>query len=141
MAPVVRISDDLFKELQKLAEPLVDNLEDVIWKLIGKKKNDVVIVSTGRRPKVGLNQRFARDILELLRDMGPLPSTRVLEELEKRVGRQLTGGDLKKEPSGQIAWQHRVHAAKFNLKKAGLLEDVQRGQWKITQQGLEWLKG
>jgi restriction endonuclease Mrr len=133
MAPVIRISDDLFKELQKLAEPLVDNVEDIIWKLIKKKK-------PGARSQDGLNQRFARDILKLLHDLGSLSSSKVLAELERRLGSQLTSDDRKQEPSGQIAWRHRIHATKFNLKKDGLLEDVQRGEWGITKKGLECLR-
>ena len=33
---VIRISNELVKELEKQAEPLADNVESVLWKILGK---------------------------------------------------------------------------------------------------------
>ena len=42
--PVVRISDELFKEIQKYAEPIVDTFESALWKALKVRRgNDVAI--------------------------------------------------------------------------------------------------
>ena len=42
--PVLRISEELFKEVQKYAEPLVDDFESVMWKILKLVRKDSVQV-------------------------------------------------------------------------------------------------
>ena len=154
MSPVIRISEELFKELQNKAEPLVDTVEDVIWKLLRQSGDDgppSKITSTPITPSLpgsskyrrsmGNNERFAKEILLVLRD-GPKWPDQVFDHIADRLGDELSDYDRDIDSVGQIRWHHRVHATRFNLKQLGLLDNPGksiRAPWEITPEGLEWL--
>ena len=148
MAPVARVSDENFKRIKRFAEPLEDTFDDVLGRVLDMAERQSLgsstdALETGRRSGariVGVNRRFARDILEVLRDHGgTVPTEKVFDELARRLKDELRTEDWKRDPTGQIVWRHRVHATKRELKVAGLIEDVATRRWKITDAALEEL--
>lgn len=143
--PVIRISEELFKEVQKYAEPLVDNFETTIWKifkLLGKDNIQIPIKhearSTGNltRPK-----DFWKPILEvLIEEGGQAPVRQVVQSVERKMKSRFKLGDRKKNFDGSEKWEKQVNYQRLAMKHEGLLaNDSPRGIWEITEQGKKWL--
>jgi len=138
--PVVRISDELFKEVQKYAEPLVDDFESALWKALGsnKKSKKPTPPETGELTRQG---EFWRPILEALVEMGAQGSR---QEVHKAVERKMKGrlkpGDYQLNRDGTTKWGKAVDYQRLKMKHEGLIAgNTPRGIWKITDQGRRWL--
>ena len=72
--PVVRVSDELFREVQEHAEPLVDKFETVPRKILRSKGHGVQLdigQPSSREAETGTHSReFWRLILEVLVEKG-----------------------------------------------------------------------
>ena len=142
----VTISDENFAWLQSFTVPLIDrDVNDVISRRIRPLIKGVnttpykptpSTASTGRRNG---HHRFGLELLKVLRDHGPADRQLVMAEMGKRLADKLSPNDWDEEPSGAIAWKHRVDATKFHYKNQGWIEDIRRGVWAITESGLHIL--
>jgi hypothetical protein len=143
--PVVRVSEELFKEVQKYAEPLIDNFESTLWKilkLVGKDNVQIptkhVIRSTGNHipPK-----NFWRPILEILVEAGgQAPVQKVIDSLEIKMRNSFKQGDYKENLDGSEKWEKQANYQRLAMKYEGLLVDNSpRGIWAITEKGRKWL--
>ena len=86
--PVVRVSEQLFKEIQKYAEPLVDDFESTLWKILKKADPNLVLNNEVKTPIIKGDTTpqvmFWRPVLESLVELGgEAPANKVVEKVEK----------------------------------------------------------
>jgi len=143
--PVVRISEELFKEVQKYAEPLVDNFETAVWKALGSHGKLSSVRANKRSPR-GVEELtppkgFWRPILEALVERGGQASrTEVHKTVEKKMNGQLKPGDYKLNRDGTSKWSKQVDYQRLAMVHEGLIQsDSLWGIWEITDQGKQWL--
>ncbi len=143
--PVVRISEDLFEEVKKYAEPLVDNFETALWKALGRNESGQSIGQRKAKSRaVGEltpPKDFWRSILEVLIERGGQASRQqVHNDIERKMGGQLKPGDLEVNRDGTLKWSKQVDYQRLAMVQEGLLrKDSSRGNWKITDLGRQWL--
>ena len=180
----IDIDADIFKELQRLATPLVDDASSVLRRVLGlpspakeplggetsamPKTNQPEAhgmgVATSRSrggpqhsgaPRAGVvpesivadvprgsrlpQADYELPILEVLVDLGgSAPSSRVVEQVGKKLQDKLTGVDFTRVKSGETRWENRVRFARLMLKNRGeIRKDSPHGTWEITQEGRE----
>ena len=143
--PVVRISEELFKEVQKYAEPLVDNFETALWKAL-RSHGRLSSVRTDKRNSRGVGEltpqrEFWKPILEALVERGGQASrAEVHKTVEKKMNGQLKPGDYKLNRDGTTKWSKQVDYQRLAMVHEGLLQSSSlRGIWEITDQGKQWL--
>jgi hypothetical protein len=143
--PVVRISEELFKEVQKYAEPLVDNFETALWKALNAHRGLTPAKSGKSSSRVSgeLTPRGAlwRPILEALVGSGGQASRpEVHKFVERKMKEQLKPGDWKYNLDGTTKWSKQVDFQRLAMVHKGLLADnSRRGIWAITDKGRQWL--
>ena len=143
--PVVRISEELFREVQKHAEPLIDNFESALWKALGKSKTGKSVGQRGIKSRaVGeltTPKIFWKLILEVLIKRGGQASRQqVHNDIEQKVGGQLKPGDYEVNRDGTLKWSKQVDYQRLAMVHEGLLQNgLPRGIWGITDLGRQWL--
>ena len=143
--PVVRISEELFREVQKHAEPLIDNFESALWKALGKSKVEKSVGQRGVKSsavgKLTAPKIFWKLILEVLIERGGQASRQqVHNDIEQKVGRQLKPGDYEVNRDGTLKWSKQVDYQRLAMVHEGLLQNgLPRGIWGITDLGRQWL--
>ena len=143
--PVIRVSEELVKEFQKYAEPLVDDFESVLWKILKLVRKDSVQIPIRYRPRIpGILTPpgdFWKPILETLVDEGGRTSVqKVIQSVERKMRNQLTPGDKERNRDGLLKWVTQVNFQRLAMKHEGLLaSDSPRGIWEITDKGRRWL--
>jgi len=68
----------------------------------------------------------------------PLRRKDIVKEVGKRI--ELTQYDLERTESGRVRWEVRVRWAISNLVREGLLDKVERGTYRINEEGLKELR-
>ena len=142
--PVIRISEALFKEVQKYAEPLVDDFESTLWKLLRlgssttKARRRTSSVSRGEMTPV---REFWRPTLEaLVESGGRAERTEVHKAVEKKMTGRLKQSDLARNRDGTIKWSKHLDYQRLAMVHEGLLQrNSARGVWEITENGKRWL--
>jgi len=138
--PVVRISEELFKEVQKYAEPLVDDFESALWKALrsNKKPKRPTPRGTGELTPQG---EFWKPMLEALVEMGGQgPRQEVHEAVERKMKDRLKPEDYELNRDGTTKWGKAIDYQRLKMKHEGLIAgNTPRGIWKITDQGRQWL--
>ena len=146
--PVIRVSDAVYRELQRRAQPFVDTPDTVLARLLG--------VGGGQTRDVGLRPGRARKpsgdttprseyrlpILRALERLGGQgPAREVLRLVEDRMRTSLTPADREMLPSGQRErWRENAEFERLEMVKDGLLASGSpRGIWEITEAGREYL--
>jgi len=143
--PVVRISEELFKEIQKYAEPLVDDFESALWKVLQLARKNGTERSKRRethaRGTLTPPRDFWKQILETLVEKGGQASVQeVVEDVERKMKNQLKPGDYERNRDGLLKWEKQVHFQRLAMKHEGLLaSNSPRGIWAITDKGRRWL--
>jgi restriction system protein len=143
--PVVRVSEELFKEIQKYAEPLVDNFETTLWKILKLVGRDNVQIPIRRGARSTGNLTPPRDfwkpILETLVDEGGQASVqKVIQSVERKMRNVLKPGDHEKNLDGSEKWEKQVNFQRLAMVHRGLLASGSpRGVWAITNKGRIWL--
>ncbi len=143
--PVVRISEELFKEVQKFAEPLVDNFETALWKAL--RKNPVQQPARARKTKLRAigeltsPTAYWKLILNALVAMGGRGSRQeVHSSIQQRMKKQFKSGDLEENYDGTLKWNKQVDFQRLAMVHKGLLrKDTPKGIWEITEDGRQWL--
>lgn len=143
--PVVRISEELFKEVQKYAEPLVDNFETALWKAL-RAHGRLSSVRTNKRSSRGTGEltpprKLWKPILEALAERGGQASrAEVHGTVEKKMNGELKPGDYKLNRDGTTKWSKQVDYQRLAMVHEGLLQSSSlRGIWEITARGKQWL--
>jgi hypothetical protein len=144
--PVVRISEELFKEIQKYAEPLVDNFEAALWKVVKASKGEPVGSKVPKqrrfRGELTPQRTFRKPILEILISKGGTAEGReVVEELERVMEPTLKPADYEENSDGTTKWTKAANFQRLTMVHDGLLADnSERGIWQATDKGRLWLK-
>ncbi|OGN92654.1 MAG: hypothetical protein A2Z75_08325 [Chloroflexi bacterium RBG_13_50_10] len=143
--PVVRISEELFKEVQKYAEPLVDNFETALWKALNSRRG-LVPVKSGKSGSRGTGEltparALWKPILEAIIGSGGQASRpEVHKSVERKMKEQLRPGDWKTNRDGTNKWSKQVDYQRLAMVHEGLLADNSPfGIWVITDKGRQWL--
>jgi len=126
--PTIRIDHEVFKELQKRAEPLVDTPNAVIRRLLALAENAIASGEHGR------TQPSVRQIRRLPMREYELP---LLESLEERGGSAPAKEVI---TAGAVRWENRVQWLRLRLVERGLLKkDSPWGIWELSKAGREYL--
>ena len=149
--PVIRISGDTWKRLQKWAVPLEDTPDDAVKKILdvaeGAVKippvlnNSLDLQSKRKRLPRGKStpqSAFRIPIMEALYGLGGRASNdEVLRIVMEKIKPQLKEPDYQEVPSGRdIRWVNSARWAHFNLVKEGMLKkDSPRGIWELSERG------
>jgi|PlaIllAssembly_1097288.scaffolds.fasta_scaffold65252_5 hypothetical protein len=146
MAPTIRIDEAVYAWLQQQARPFEDTPNSVLRRIAkldepvavreARASTDVAEQSDhGKTPQ----QAYREPILKILLERGGQASrVEVLEELEKKMARQLTSFDREPIKSGDIRWQKTAEWQVHLMRKAGLVQpadDTPRGIWILTKKG------
>ena len=148
--PVIRVDDDVFAALQRVAIPLVDTPNSVLRRLLALEEALVegrreggVRAFLGRSGEGTERQAYRVPILRALIALGGrAPIRQVLERVEQRLRNSLTPADLEELPSGQrLRWQENAEWERFHMVREGLLSSGSpRGIWEITEEGRRFLE-
>lgn len=147
------IDDDVFAALQGMAEPLVDDINSVLRRLLDNYRRSGAS-GTGRktaaaaekmtmpagRARRGTTLPDAEYEVPLLRALDALGGRVATSEATDEVGRLLADrlgpDDRDTLRSGDIRWRNRTAFARLNLVKRGEMDgSTPRGIWAITEQG------
>ena len=144
--PVVRISEEQFREIQKYAEPLVDDFESALWKVLkiaqsnqSKSREGTIQIVKG---DVTPQKMFWTPVLEsLVEQGGEAPAQKVIEQVEIKMKNQLKPGDYEPNRDRLPKWKKGVHFQRLAMVHEGLLvKNSPRGIWRITEHGRRWLE-
>ncbi len=143
--PVIRISEELFREIQRYAEPLVDDFESALWKVLKLARKNGTETSAKREPRITGNLTPVREFWEpvfkaLVERGGQASRVEVLEAVEKKMAGELKPGDLALNRDGTTKWSKHVDYQRLVMVHEGLLaKGSDRGIWTITDKGGKWL--
>ena len=141
--PVVRISEELFKEVQKYAEPLVDNFETALWKALRSRRPGAVVGKEHRPRRTELTppREFWKPLLEALVERGGQASrAEVHKAVEKKMNNRLKPGDYELNRDGTTKWGKQLDYQRLAMVHEGLLKsNSPRRVWEITDKGRQWL--
>jgi len=148
--PTIRIDDDVYEWLKKLARPFEDTPNSVLRRvaeLDSAPPNQEEKMPTARQTKVPQvhgqktpQSAFRKPLLVVLRKLGGKGDRmRVLNEVEKLLADSLSEFDKTDIPSGNSSrWQKSAEWEVRTMREQGLLKPVSetpRGVWALTQEG------
>ena len=146
---VIEVDDEVFELLKSRAEPLVDDANSVLRRLlgVGKGKSGPSSASAPRKdaappPRAPqgslLPERSYRTpiLLELLERGGAGAAKEVIDSVGRRVDSQLTDRDREPLYGGELRWRARVQFTRLRMREDGLIKgDSPRGVWELTPRG------
>lgn len=146
--PTVDLSNQTFRALQDLAEPLVDTPEAVIRRLIEEheQRQEDEVTGNGEGPSAHRerqrakkgektpNEAFYGPIVKVLRDAGgELRAKEVVDRVGELMEEELNEVDRAELKSGEIRWRNTVRFARHDLVKSGkLASDAPFGTWQLA---------
>jgi hypothetical protein len=152
----IEIDDDVWEALKSKAEPLVDTENTVLRRVLGLGDTGSASQRLAGRMPSARTQSLPRarqgeltpqidfyvPILQALDEAGgKLETSRVLDEVYRRMKHRLTPADLR--PLRNIPWKNSVHWARKQMLDftPPLLDGSSpRGWWKITPEGRDFLR-
>jgi len=150
----VSLDDDVFEAIQIRAEPLVDDINSVLRRILRGEGGDAADLAHPRHnPSPPRAERAvpgsilpeheyqAPILIALMERNGSAHATEITDAVGELLGDRLT--ELDREPlnSGDIRWRNRVQFTRLTLRKLGLLRsDSPRGIWELTDKGREEAK-
>ena len=144
MSKEIEVDDDVFAAIQDLAEPLVDDANSVLRRVLQVHADNFGTPAMGepenRRAPTGslLPEGTYREpiLLELLDGGGTGTAKEVTDAVGRRIGDAFTERDLERLKSGDIRWRTRVQFTRLRMKEEGLIEAKSpRGRWVLTDKG------
>lgn len=146
--PTIRIDEEVYEWLQKMARPFEDTPNSVLRRVAGLdnpavKEEKMAIVRHVQSPQSQGEKTpqaaFRKPILEVLQRLGGKGDRmRVLNEVEKIMADRLTVFDKSDISSGSIRWQKSAEWEVRVMREQGLLKAVSetpRGVWALTPKG------
>jgi len=162
VARTIVVDDDVFEALQGEAEPLIDDVNSVLRRILGLETRAEVVDlrfegpaakrlgrrRTRRKSRSG-SPRAARGTLlpeseyemplleTLAQHGGRAPSSEAIDAVGRILDERLK--DLL--PSGEIRWRNRTQFVRLRLTQTGdLVKGSPRGIWEISDQGRQRLQ-
>jgi hypothetical protein len=164
MMPVIRISDDVMDMLKNFAIPLEDTPDSVLRRILNDytkikktepRENPIPVqrmvehlrvnprtaTSSVKFPRRNV-ERYARWIIAALTNLGGnAKAEEVISYIEKVFDREFTAKEQESIPSGDIRWFKKVHWARYDMARGGLLnENAAHGIWELTEKGKTFYK-
>jgi hypothetical protein len=147
----VEVDDEVWAELQKRAEPLVDTVNDVMRQVLGLARKgtlQVPALSAASRPRNGRVNgtqeiAFRVPILRVLVDLGGSAGrAQILDKVGEMMRGELKPIDYELLRSGaDIRWRNTASFQRKHMIDAGLLSPSSpNGVWEITEAGREYLR-
>ncbi len=144
--PTIEIDDDIWKELQSRAAPLIDTPSTVLRRILdlpggeGKHAGRLLIQRKIRTRAHGRTRQevYRKPILRSISQAGGShPAAKVLEEIEIELGDRLNPVDKEILKSGRdIRWRNAAQWERAAMVKEGLLKsDSPRRVWELTEKG------
>jgi hypothetical protein len=144
----IEVDDEVWERIKAEAEPLVDDENSVLRRLLGidgsasnSTKRERRPAAPKRAPLGSLMHRdaYERPILEELAARGGSgPAREITEAVGVRVADLITDRDRETLASGSVRWMTRVQFTRLRMKERGLLKaDSPRGLWELTERGRE----
>jgi hypothetical protein len=143
--PTVRIDDEVFEELKKLAEPLVDTPNSVLRRLLALKSNKPA-KDRGQAPISSAREKTPQSVYEenLLAVLAAPPfngrgnkkdvTLAVVERMMKRG--LIPPNDMEFVATGETKAENKISWGRNLLKNRGLIrDDAPRGIWELTTEG------
>lgn len=149
----VELEDDVFEAIQEQAEPLVDDINSVLRRILDRNGGDGSAEKGGpssprgpgspRKPgraapgSILSEREYEMPILEaLLANNGRGQATEITDVVGEKLEERLKPLDREMLDSGDIRWRNRVAFTRLTLRKQGFLrEDSPRGIWELTTAG------
>jgi len=145
MSPVVRLDEEVFNGLKKIAIPLEDTTNSVIRRLLSDagilpKEGAAESGNTSASLERTSQEALRLPLLQVLDEMGGGGRPKeVLERLGQRIKAKLTTHDLTKTSSGSVRWRVYARWMRQRMKNEGLMGGPS-GHWTITEKGRSFLK-
>jgi hypothetical protein len=146
--PTIRIDDEVYDWLKKLACPFEDTPNSVLRRIakldevtkVERQLNRQNLASTVVRNSKKTPQYAFRDpIIKILKKLGGQGNRLdVLKELESMMAEQLTDFDKSDISSGTVRWQKSAEWEVSDMRKQQFLKPVSethRGVWALTAKG------
>jgi hypothetical protein len=145
--PTIRVDNEVFEGLKKLAEPLVDTPSSVIRRLLEDKQILQKRSGIRKRPAAGSSGGsltpqavFERYLLEVLesRFAGGGDKRNVTQSVLEtmRADGHISAADLELVATGETKAENTISWARNALKERGLINrESRRGIWELTAQG------
>jgi len=133
------LDHDVFEALQRLATPLVDDLNSVLRRVLGIGVSEPAAGQPRARAKHALpDDEFELPLLRVLLEMGGAGPTKLVID---RVGELLADrlSEVDRAPlasSKEPRWRNRTQFARLSLVKTGhMVKGSPRGYWELTEAG------
>jgi len=143
--PAIEVDKEVWERLQSKAEPLVDDANSVLRRLLGldgPASPPAGRTGPGKPPRAPFGsllpeREYELPLLEeLAKRGGRAPAREIIEAVGERLADRLTERDRDRLNSGDVRWENRVQFTRLNLRKRGLLRpDSQRGIWELSGDG------
>ena len=145
--PNVSIDEDVWRELQGRAQPLVDTVSDVIRRLLAQVDGGMA----GGQPPAGTGPRrerrtrdpeFRRPILEALTRLGGRGRASEVTDIAGEIMKpMLKPIDYTRQRTGLIRWRESTSFERLHMSQESppLVTTPERGWWEITDAGREYL--
>lgn len=145
MSPVVRLDEEVFGGLKKIAEPLEDTPNSVIRRLLEDagvlpKEHPTSSPRNSGDASRTSQQALRLPILQAIAEMGGSGRPKeVLEKVTTKIKDKLTSHDCSRTSSGGIRWRVYARWMRLQMKGEGLIGGPD-GVWTITEKGRSLLK-
>lgn len=146
----IRIDDEVFGHLQRLASPFVDTPNTVLRRVLHLNAETEpqdenvdgaelpVVMGARTEPRRVTPQRLFRPfILTILMEAGGGRSMHeVLDAVETRMGPQFVSGDHDPVSTGEVRWRNAARWERMAMVKDGLMATGSpSGFWELTEEG------
>jgi hypothetical protein len=140
--PAIELSEKTFRDLQQLAEPLVDTPDSIVARLVAsfqlqtKKNGGNGGPSKKRKGRITKtrNEEFYGPIVKVLREAGgELRTSEAVDRVGQLMCDRLTEADHATLKSGEVRWENTVRFARHDLVKQGkLAAHAPFGVWRLS---------
>ncbi len=157
MMPTVRISDETWEKLKKLAIPLEDTADDAIRKAVdialaqqsaGRLDHGQTIAGKSThsggsiKKKILPQKEFHAPLLETLSELGGRAETnKVRPIMGEKIKDRLYEDDYRLVKTGEPRWWNAICWARNDLVKDGRMRnDSPRGIWELSEKGVKFVE-
>jgi hypothetical protein len=156
MMPVIRVSDKVMEILSKFAIPFKDTPNSALERILedyarmksrqaspprrqweGKVRTSVLSRNEFPRPHM---EKYLRLIVSSLKSLGGRGTAQdVIAYIDRNFRDRIDPEDFESIRSGETRWIKKVHWARYDMVKGGLLKkDSPRGIWELTDKGISY---